>query len=150
MQEDKEEATTLSRRSTIRSYVIAAGPLSFLSSIAGIFAAVSLNQEYSTVLEDSPTLTATLVIIILQSTFALIGTLIHVSCDCWMPGDGYLSICMFYLLIGVEIIDLISEIIIISLLSSVKSEYDAEFRIIGNDMMDKSLDHALNYEELAT
>lgn len=67
-----------------------------------------------------------------------------------MPGDGYLSICMFYLLIGVEIIDLISEIIIISLLSSVKSEYDAEFRIIGNDMMDKSLDHALNYEELAT
>lgn len=65
-----------------------------------------------------------------------------------MPEDGYLDPILYYLMMGVEVLDLISEIIIIGLLASVKSEYDSEFRIIGNDMMAKSLDHALNYEEL--
>jgi len=54
------------------------------------------------------------------------------------------------MLMGVEIIDFISEAIIISLLSSVKSEYDAEFRMIRDDIKETFRDHAMINEELVT
>ena len=95
--------------------------LSFISSLAGIFTAYSTYNSYSTILTEKPQLTAALVMIIFQSIFAVLNLIVM----------GYMWYAKLFnykytrpFIIFFEAADCIIEIIIISLLSSTKAEYD--------------------------
>jgi hypothetical protein len=105
----------------IYDYAFANLLLSTLSSLAGIFSAYSTYQSYSSILTENPTLTAAIVMISFQAFFAGINVFVMLYMML-MKLTHYP--CTKFLTITLELTDFILEIIIVSLLASVKAEYE--------------------------
>jgi hypothetical protein len=109
---------------SIEGYARGNLPLSTISSLAGIFAAYSTYHSYSNILVENPQLIAAIVMIGLQSFFTFINVIVMIMM--WnLKLEAY--VLTFCLAMFIEVADFIFEIIIISLLSSVKAEYDKEY-----------------------
>jgi hypothetical protein len=99
-------------------------PVSTLSSLAGIFSAISLYISYSSILENDGRLTAAIVMIIFQAILSGINFFVMLYMwRCKLTNYSYTKSWTIFF----QVSDFILEIIIVSLISKVKAEYDKEY-----------------------